>query len=360
MTRFITTLFLSTVLVIVVKGQKSLNEKTALWTTSSNWNSGTMPGTLSAGTITLDAKTIDIHGTVKLLDNITAHVSNISVSPGDTLIIFGNLTLSSGTSFANHGLLIVWGNVSNTNSNMFVGGSGKMVVTGYYSNTSGINTFIGPTYIFGSSPAMPGTGDVRDLRTKDRDLYNYQQSMLAALPIELAYFQATPENNQVQLKWETISEINNDYFLVERSPDGIHYDVVQRVAGAGNSKNTLEYIIFDRHPLRGRSYYKLIQVDFDGQKSEFKTVSVFHDSDVSLQVYPNPTTDFLYFSCSVCNYSVTLRDANGRLQLEGISVTELEQGKFGIDLTRLDAGVYFIVVTESDRTAPSTFRIVKK
>jgi len=184
--------------------------------------------------------------------------------------------------------------------------------------------------------------------------------MQKVLPIELAYFQASLQYNRVQLKWETISEINNDYFLVERSSDGIHFELVQKVVGAGNSKITLQYEIYDPLPLSGKSYYKLSQVDFDGKSATFKIVSVNSDREAVLQVYPNPTADFLYFNCSVCNYSVALRDANGRLQLEGIVVSEIEQGKFGIDLTPLEPGVYFVMVKVSDTGSPSTFRIVKR
>src|SRR6185436_3568977 len=93
-------------------------------------------------------------------------------------------------------------------------------------------------------------------------------------PIELIYFDAKLAEGHVELSWATATELNNDFFTVERSADGTHFEEVLRKPGAGNSTVTLYYSDFDEMPLHGYSYYRLKQTDYDGHYtySEIKTV----------------------------------------------------------------------------------------
>lgn len=95
------------------------------------------------------------------------------------------------------------------------------------------------------------------------------------LPIELTSFTARPENFGVILRWTTASERNNAYFEVERSTDLINFEPIARVAGAGNSFQTLDYEAFDSDPHMGTSYYRLRQVDGDGSESWSEVESVY-------------------------------------------------------------------------------------
>lgn len=88
-----------------------------------------------------------------------------------------------------------------------------------------------------------------------------------ALPIELLYFKANLSGNIVWLEWKTKSEQNNDYFYVQRSNDGVTWENVAWIDGAGNSNVELTYYTEDRTPFLGVSYYRLQQVDFDGNFS---------------------------------------------------------------------------------------------
>lgn len=117
--------------------------------------------------------------------------------------------------------------------------------------------------------------------------------MTGPLPVELVDFTAYPINEDaVQIVWKTLSERNNDYFDVLRSGDGEHWDIVARTEGAGNSSSEIEYEIMDYNPLNGASYYKLKQVDFDGQYDFSNTVSVLRNSEVL--IYPNPANETIY------------------------------------------------------------------
>ena len=88
--------------------------------------------------------------------------------------------------------------------------------------------------------------------------------ILTALPVELASFSGQFYKNEVHLKWSTASEINNDYFTLERSIDGIRFESIGEIKGAGNSNSVLHYSFSDTHPYPGINYYRLKQTDFDG------------------------------------------------------------------------------------------------
>ncbi len=94
------------------------------------------------------------------------------------------------------------------------------------------------------------------------------------LPIELTNFNAELIQNEVVLKWTTASETNNDYFLVERSNDLSNWDAIIEVNGAGNSTEEINYMDYDKRPMSGLSYYRLKQVDYNGEYSYSAVKSV--------------------------------------------------------------------------------------
>jgi hypothetical protein len=95
------------------------------------------------------------------------------------------------------------------------------------------------------------------------------------LPIELGSFTATVQDDgHVRTEWTTLSERDNDYFLVERSADGASFDAVGRVLGAGNSTSELHYSWVDVAPIQAPiSYYRLTQVDLNGTTTRSEVVT---------------------------------------------------------------------------------------
>jgi hypothetical protein len=110
------------------------------------------------------------------------------------------------------------------------------------------------------------------------------------LPITLVDFTAIAENNNVQLRWGTAQEINNDFFTIERSADGETFQALGKMPAKGTTYQQHTYNFVDRNPLSGRSYYRLKQTDFDGRYSFSRTVMVDNDNIVRarLNAYPNP------------------------------------------------------------------------
>ena len=114
------------------------------------------------------------------------------------------------------------------------------------------------------------------------------------LPVKLAKFSAKPESNSVLLTWETLTELNSDKFIVERSTDGILFLPIGDVKAKGNAIQQISYSLRDKNPQGGVNYYRLKQVDLDGSFEYSDIVPVkFILSATSVKTYPNPVSDWL-------------------------------------------------------------------
>lgn len=115
------------------------------------------------------------------------------------------------------------------------------------------------------------------------------------LPIELLRFDAYKwGSDQAQIAWTTATEINNDYFEVERSADGTQFETIGIVDGAGNSTRQLDYLLNDEAPLTGWNYYRLRQTDFDGTNTTTEIKGVYFESsdlEGAISIWPNPVTE---------------------------------------------------------------------
>lgn len=98
------------------------------------------------------------------------------------------------------------------------------------------------------------------------------------LPIELMGWSCNTVAEGIQLNWSTATENNNDYFEIERTQDGTHWETITHVSGAGTSTTYHEYSFLDRTPLPGTNYYRLKQVDFDGTAKYYEPSACEHTS----------------------------------------------------------------------------------
>lgn len=173
------------------------------------------------------------------------------------------------------------------------------------------------------------------------------------LPIELISFEAVPGDDDVNLNWLTATEINNDYFTLERSADGFEFYEIGTVDGAGNSQITLVYGFSDLDPLPGISYYRLKQTDYDGAftYSEKKRVN-FNPEATDVLVYPQPASggylNIELSSDSESSSNIKLLDVQGRLILRTDfygrkgQVLRLETGD-------IPGGTYLLMITSDNQ-----------
>ncbi len=184
-------------------------------------------------------------------------------------------------------------------------------------------------------------------------LANTSPMTMFPLPIELLDFNAKFEVDHVNISWSTASEINNEYFSVERAGPDLKWKEILQTPGAGNSNTTLFYNQKDREPLTGISYYRLKQVDFDGQFKYSDVVSVINsriDSGDEVFIYPNPVHDgniVLRIPYSVSNTKtvVDIYDLSGKSIIrqilpEGNMLSEINVGK-------LKPGAYLVRIHSS-------------
>jgi hypothetical protein len=110
------------------------------------------------------------------------------------------------------------------------------------------------------------------------------------LPVELVTFSGyydAPNDNSF-LNWETSTELNNDYFSVYRSIDGVQFDLIGTIDGQGNSNQATHYQFIDILPRYGVNYYMLKQHDFDGETEELGIISILKNGQSDYVIYPNP------------------------------------------------------------------------
>jgi hypothetical protein len=94
------------------------------------------------------------------------------------------------------------------------------------------------------------------------------------LPITLEYFKAYREKDCINLEWKTQTEINNDYFTVEKAGDNFIFMPIGKIYGQGNKTSPTFYFYKDKSPYEGVNYYRLQQVDWDGHTTEYGPVAI--------------------------------------------------------------------------------------
>lgn len=112
----------------------------------------------------------------------------------------------------------------------------------------------------------------------------------AALPIDLGVFYVQKENNNAVLYWNTFSEKNNSHFIIEKSTDGMNFESIGTVEGAENSSVLQQYTFTDNDLTASITYYRIVQVDFDGQFSTGPIRSVSLNGTFDVIAFPQPGT----------------------------------------------------------------------
>jgi hypothetical protein len=133
------------------------------------------------------------------------------------------------------------------------------------------------------------------------------------LPVEWLSFEAqlSADEREVRCAWETLSEVNNDYFVLERSADGTSWIDLGTVAGSGTSNDLNDYTFIDKSPLQGISYYRVRQVDYHGAIDHSPIRSVERKQNDQLGAYPNPGNGVFTLS-GYANGDLFVYDLSGR------------------------------------------------
>tara|TARA_R110002096_G_scaffold238027_3_gene429348 strand:+ start:39087 stop:40304 length:1218 start_codon:yes stop_codon:yes gene_type:complete len=270
--------------------------------------------------------TLRVRGDASFVNN-----SIISIEACAVLIIEGDVNMNNNNTNNIDGNMVVGGSLRATN-NALISGNGNIQIDGEVdlNNSSSI---------FGSTTGCAGT---------------CSYGIGAGLPIELTYFDAElTKNGLIEVNWETTAEINNDYFTIELSTNGVDYNSVEEVLGAGNSISKLKYRA-QINPLNAEiNYIRLKQTDFNGEHEYFRPVAVTTKyeelkKESTFSIYPNPgngvNLNVEFSAAHSSEYTVEVMDSKGSIvaskrifNQEGFAERfELLNG------IQLNTGVYFV------------------
>ena len=369
------------------------------WSTPGIWTLGNV-----ADDITEDAVILNNCGTITVSSNFT--VGNVTLNDKNTWTInasnyinigaSGNpkdLTSNNTATLNVDGDLTIWGNLS-VNNNLELNVSGNLVIKGDadLNNTANVNVsgdmtvngnftannnldfvvdgevVIDGDFTTGNNATTSGAGTVSIGGSCTSNICN-TGPLSPLLPVELFTYRVKLEENNVRIDWATATEIENDYFVVERSNDAYHFEEIGREEGAEFSQSTRYYAITDHFPFEGVSYYRLKQVDMDGTTTYFDIKMVDNKNgytdEYGLTVFPNPIMEHSTFNIGLegfegNNVQVKIQNMSGFLVYA--DEVEISQERELIELNTniiQDSGMYVVSVFNNDRWYHHKFMFMK-
>ena len=192
------------------------------------------------------------------------------------------------------------------------------------------------------------------------DISDSDFTITAVMPVTLISFTAQLQKQDVLLHWVTENEINNSYFLVERSIDNLNYTSIGKITAADNTAATQNaYSFIDNNAYTGTVYYRLKQVDKDGAFT-YSHVAVVNIalSNVLWQVYPNPagSKTSVHIKAAINRAQLQLSNADGRVVYTNTFYNLTAGQVIGLPLQNLAKGAYLLTIKTA--TTSKTEKIV--
>jgi hypothetical protein len=319
------------------------------WGTNSTWGVSSSPGNSTSDNITINTNdsvytisniviknggylTIKNGGILVVHDMEFSNGSHISIETGGKLIIKGNLTNKNNSkNVVVIGTINVSGNFDNGTGGI-VTGTGSISVTGNYEGNG--STFSHPNNSYSSNSTITGS----------------------SLPVEFIGLSYKVNTDNIELNWETASEINNDYFTIEKSLNGTDFEIIGTVKGSGYSNSIVKYTYNDENMVKGVCYYRLSQTDYDGTTVILKTIDCnITDDKNAVIVFQNPVIDETFqvnYSGDPGKYLLTIYNVNGQKIASDENSSENNSGTFYVNRSGMK-GYYFISIT--DPTGKTSF-----
>jgi len=165
------------------------------------------------------------------------------------------------------------------------------------------------------------------------------------LPITLVDYTVKAVAKTSKLNWTTATEINNDYFTVEKSIDGKDWTLFANVKGSGNSSNEINYELTDSQPFLGTNYYRLSQYDFNGDMEILGIKAVqFNNEQLDITIHPNPVVDKLTISIGSelgIEECILYNNVGRKVKLIRINSPQTK-----IDMSDLIKGIYHLQISD--------------
>ena len=225
--------------------------------------------------------------------------------------------------------------------------------TGFNSNASGVGYYF--QQWIGSPTFTPANARPLGLSQKRSDLNLFDNTPYGVgspgsiLPVELISFEGELNGEVVDLSWVTANETNNSLFEVQRSADGTSFETIGEVAGNGTTTQVSEYAFTDIDPLEGVSYYRLKQIDLNGEFEYTQTIKVKVESTFDITIYPVPAVNYVTIDLDIesSNDEITsyeLINTLGKVVKKG----QIELGSSDLDLSNYPNGNYILILNSGD------------
>jgi hypothetical protein len=173
------------------------------------------------------------------------------------------------------------------------------------------------------------------------------------LPVDLLNFEVEKAGDVINISWSTATEINCDYFTVEKSSNGILFLPIVNKAGSGNSNTVKFYNAKDTKPFDGINYYRLKETDFDGAYTYSAIKSVYYSSEKTVGAFPNPVTVSSGINIRLPEkgeYNCSLFNPEGKLVLLKQIVAE-DAEVTNLKTENLLPGIYFLKILSGETTS---------
>lgn len=253
-------------------------------------------------------------------DNISIHTGTWTINSGGYMQIGFPLNVTTGSVTVNSG-----GTFHVTTTLTF--GAGATIV---------IDELLICESVLTNSSAITGSGRIY------ADTYTELGSNTTTLPVELIHFSVQKSNIENILTWSTASEVNNDYFEVQRSFDGVNFEEITSINGAGNSASQTDYSYTDVITSTQNIYYRLKQVDFDGTHTYSNVKSVSPDKYEFEIVQSRMSNQFSVVSNTEAMNTIEVYDqAGNRVSSVEKKFNKGDQYNFSFQ----KSGLYFISIT---------------
>lgn len=324
-----------------VKGQVYTSVQDGSWQTASTWDEPNDPG-------------CTVNDDVVIKDTITCACDPLDIKGNGSITVDsgGYLEITSSTGLTGDGDLTVNdGGGLSVEGDLDIGGSGNFTVDGDAEvggdmNVSGSGSANGDGNldIAGSGCGdWEGSGDCEDG---------------VNLPVELLSFEGRAREGYVELQWRTASELRCDHYVIERAREDSDFEAIDRVEGAGTTQELSQYRFEDQELPEGedRLYYRLVQVDRDGEQEIYGPVAVKRRKadEEEIGIYPNPSKGQVFVELEGFKDQevlVVVRDTEGKEHYSKVMITNEGGGHVeGIDLRdKLSSGLYLITATSNER-----------
>jgi hypothetical protein len=209
-------------------------------------------------------------------------------------------------------------------------------------------------YVGGSFSAL-STGIIANPSTLCANLSKNTVSVIITTPVPVSFLglKARKQEKKVLLEWSTASELNSDYFELQRSSDATNFtSTLGKLNAAGSSSSIKNYAITDAQPLSNWNYYRVKQVDKDGKTAYSNIAAInFEKAAAVVIIYPNPAKDKLnieYTAAKAGNIQLQVMDSKGSLVLTNNTSVVVGRNNNSINIAALNNGVYILRTLDAD------------